>query len=156
MIHEYYIYNNEADTSIIADLGRPDRYPRPVAFLNGQDTASTCNGLYEATGQDSIGRLNRDLQYEWSVDGTVIGNSAHITVPADKFENLESFSLSLVVINFLGKRSTTKTQEITVDSATILNVHFENGANQVVKRAQRNVFPMQIYLGNCAKGLNVS
>ena len=106
MIHPYYRYTNEAETSIVVAFPSTGSNPRPTAILIGDQTANTCNGLYEANGQDSIGRLRRNLEYEWWVNNSlIIGTNEILTVPEFRYANLESFTLSLVVINFLGERS---------------------------------------------------
>ena len=82
-----------------------------------------------------MGRLKRTLTYEWSLNGSIVSSTEILTVNKALYEGSTSFTISLVVVNYLGERSDAVSRSVKVDSFSILNVSFEHGDVQTVKRS---------------------
>ena len=104
-----------------------------------------------------MGRLKRTLTYEWSLNGSIVSSTEILTVNKALYEGSTSFTISLVVINYLGERSDPVSLSVkVVDSTSILTVTFEHGDIQTVKRSNPNKFPIYISKGDCASTLELS
>ena len=64
-----------------------------------------------------------------------MGHEEILTVAKSDYTGLDTFTISLVVVNYLGERSDAVSRSVKVDSFSILNVSFEHGDVQTVKRS---------------------
>lgn len=73
MTSDHYQYTNEEETAITVQYLSTNEFPKPTAVIGGASIAYECDEFYFATGQESTGRLRRNLSYEWTVNGSIVG-----------------------------------------------------------------------------------